>query len=128
LLSPLESDFEGPARPWSHTLRPLLLSIVTGARRVDLIAALPELEWSRLDEETLVVAVDAMVERAQRAEEDPQVVFELIEALEKAGSLRTLPVSTAYKVLDCLQTLGSQFPRATVAANSVERRIRLDGA
>jgi hypothetical protein len=40
LLSPLESDFEGPARSWSYTLRPLLLSILTGARHVDLFAAL----------------------------------------------------------------------------------------
>ena len=55
-------------------------------------------------------------------------MLELIEALEKAGSLRTLPVSTAYKVLDYLQTLGGKFSRATAAANSVERRIRLDGA
>lgn len=126
LLSPLESDFEGPTRPWSYTLRPLLLSILTRARRVDLLAALPGLEWSQLDEATLVAAVEAMVERAQRSGEDPQVVLELIEALEKTGSLRTLPVSTAYKVLDALQTLGGQFPRATTAASSVEQRIRFD--
>jgi hypothetical protein len=127
LLSPLESDFEGPARSWSYTLRPLLLSILTGARHVDLFAALHGLEWSRLDEETLVAAVEVMVERAQRSGEDPQVVLDLIEALERAGSLRTLPVSTAYKVLDGLQTLGGQFPRATTAAGSVEQRILLDG-
>jgi hypothetical protein len=128
LLSPLESDFEGPAKSWSYTLRSLLLSILMGAHRVDLLAALPGLEWNRLDGETLVAAVNAMIERAQRSGEDSQIVRGLIEALEKAGSVRTLPLSTVYKVLDALQTLGGQFPRATTAAGRVEQRIRFEGA
>ncbi len=123
LLSPLERDFGGPVRDWGKQLRPILLTILRSAGHADVSAALLGIQWARLDRQTLIEVAEVLIYRL-RTESNADISFDLVPALEAVGVLRALPLAMAFRAQDCLEFIGQTFPRATVAANRVESRIR----
>lgn len=131
VVAPLEERFttriDSSAGGWSVALRALVSRVIAVGGRND-ISACQQVEWSTLDSETLALAADAAVERADREiasrPAGDWIIDSLIAVLRDIGRLTTLPLAHARRVLDCLQRLGRSAPQATSAAMTVERELR----
>ncbi len=119
-----------PAGGWAASMRTLLPRVIREGGRDDILA-LRQIEWAEVDGETLMLAADATIERADRELITRPVAAwtmeGLISALGGIGTRDVLPAVRANAVLDCLQRLGTTIPRANALAATVERELRARG-
>jgi len=119
-----------PEGEWSVSLRSLLPRVIAEGGRND-IAALQQVDWSCIDSETLGMAAEAAIGRADReiATRPPGdwIIESFIDTLGGIGTTATLAQAHAHRVLACLHRLGRSVTQATTAAAIVERNLRERG-